>query len=100
MSGYFLKEGVPEDLEIIWDSIAQDKVFAADRWIERLYEAFETIARRPAIGHLRKDLTSLPILFWPVGAYLILYSINGELVEILAVTQGSRDIPRLLSQRM
>jgi hypothetical protein len=25
----------------------------------------------PGQGHTRKDLTDLPVLFWPVGSYLI-----------------------------
>jgi hypothetical protein len=28
----------------------------------------------PGMGHRREDLTPCPILFWPVGAYLIIYS--------------------------
>jgi plasmid stabilization system protein ParE len=34
-----------------------------------------------------------------VGAYLILYPAQDELIEIVAVTQGARDIPAFLSQR-
>jgi hypothetical protein len=51
------------------------------------------------MGHKREDLTAFPILFWPVGAYLILYRVQDELIEIVAVTQGARDIPAFLSQR-
>jgi len=34
-----------------------------------------------------------PILFWPVGNYLILYRAVEGLVEVIAVAHGKRDIP-------
>ena len=49
----------------------------------------------PGMGHRREDLTSYPVLFWPVGAYLIIYRAERQPIEIVAVTQGSRDIPAL-----
>jgi plasmid stabilization system protein ParE len=87
------------DLEAIWDYIAQDSLDAADRWMEKLFEAFEVLDRNPGLGHKREDLTSLPVLFWPVDAYLILYRMQGGRIEIVAVTQGARDIPRFLNVR-
>jgi hypothetical protein len=27
----------------------------------------------PTMGHRREDVTHYPVLFWPVGAYLIIY---------------------------
>jgi plasmid stabilization system protein ParE len=52
------------------------------------------------MGHRREDLTSYSVLFWPVGAYLIIYRAGRHPIEIVAVTQGSRDIPAFLSRRM
>jgi toxin ParE1/3/4 len=60
----------------------------------------DTLARTPGIGHRREDLTSPPILFRPIGAYLILYRHQAKAIEIIAVTQGARDIPTFLSQRI
>lgn len=100
MSGYVLAPDVVLDLEDIWDYIAADNPDAADRWIEKLFTAFETISRAPGIGHKREDLTLYPILFWTVGAYLIIYRAEGGPIEIVAVTQGSRDIPSFLRRRM
>jgi len=96
---YVLSTGAALDLDEIWEFIAQDNIRAADRWIEKLFDAFDTLARNPGIGHKRKDLTAYPILFWPVGAYLILYRVQNERVEIVAVTQGARDIPSFVRQR-
>jgi plasmid stabilization system protein ParE len=73
---------------------------AADRWIEKLFEAFEALGQTPRMGHRREDLTSYPVLFWPVGAYLVIYRAERRPIEIVAVTQGSRDIPAFLSRRI
>ena len=100
MTGYIVGEEASYDLDAIWEYIAQDSIDAADRWTSKLFAAFDLIASNPAIGHKRTDLTAYPILFWPVGAYLILYRIAPATVEVVAVTQGSRDIPSFLQQRL
>jgi plasmid stabilization system protein ParE len=99
MNEYVLGSDAELDLDEIWEYIAQDNIQAADRWIAKLFEAFDALAHTPGMGHKREDLTTLPILFWPVGAYLILYRVQGERVEIVAVTQGARDIPSFLRRR-
>ena len=99
MNRYVLSVAAELDLDEIWEYIAQDNLDAANRWIGKLFDAFQLLAQTPAIGHKREDLTPFPILFWPVGAYLILYRAQEEWIEIVAVTQGARDIPTFLSQR-
>jgi plasmid stabilization system protein ParE len=99
MSNYVLTAEADEDLAGIWKYIAQDNVEAADRWDTKLRDAFEMLARNSRLGHTRTDLTDLPVLFWPVGAYLILYRVRKKRLEIVAVTHGARDIPSFLSGR-
>ncbi len=99
MTHYVLSEDADRDLDRIWDYIAADNVDAADRWIGKLFDAFEAIGKTPGMGHTRLDLTIRPLLFWPVGAYLVIYRATSKPVEIVAVTQGSRDIPAFLHQR-
>jgi plasmid stabilization system protein ParE len=65
---YVLNIDAEQDLNEIWEYIAEGGVEAADRRIEKLFDGFESLARTPGIGHAREDLTQLPILFWPVGA--------------------------------
>jgi plasmid stabilization system protein ParE len=100
MNQYVLGAGAELDLDEIWEYIAQDNIESADRWVSKLFDAFDAIARNPGIGHKREDLTAHPVLFWPVGAYLILYRVQNEGVEIIAVTQGARDVPSFLRQRV
>jgi plasmid stabilization system protein ParE len=67
---------------------------------KKLFDAFEALGQTPGMGHRRDDLTTYPVLFWPVGAYLIIYRAERRPAEIVAVTQGSRDIPAFLRRRI
>jgi plasmid stabilization system protein ParE len=99
MNGYVLSTDAELDLDEIWEYIALDNIRAADCWIGKLFDAFDALARTPGMGHKREELTSYPVLFWPVGEYLILYRVQAERIEIVAVTQGARDIPSFLRRR-
>lgn len=87
------------DLDEIEEYIARDSVEAVERWINRLIDAFRLLATNPGLGHVRRDLTLAPVLFWPVEAYVLIYRVGRDGIEVVAVTQGGRDIPRLLGQR-
>jgi plasmid stabilization system protein ParE len=100
VTGYVLSADAEFDLDEIQETIAADNLDAADRWIGKLFDAFETLEQTPGLGHQREDLTPYPVLFWPVGAYLIIYRAGRRSIEIVAVTQGSRDIPAFLSRRV
>ena len=99
MNRYHLSNQALSELDDIWSYIAQDNPEAADRWIAKLLDACETLAHNPRMGHAREDLTERPVFFWPVDSYLIIYQIFKGEIEILAVTQGSRDIPSYLRRR-
>jgi len=99
MNWYSLSDQALSELDDIWSYIARDNPEAADRWIAKLLDACETIAHNPRMGHAREELTEKPVLFWPVDSYLIIYQINRDQIDVLAVTQGSRDIPSYLRRR-
>ena len=99
MSGYVLSRPGEKDLDEIWEYIAADSVEAADRLIGKLFDAFEDLARNPGLGHTRKDLTRRPVLFWPVGRYLVIYRASRRLLEIVGIAHGSRHIPAFLHGR-
>ncbi len=99
MSGYLLGREAEQDLDNLWEYIADDSVEAADRVIAEFFDAFEVLARNPGMGHKREDLTKFPVLFWTVGNYLVIYRVPGNLVEIVAVVHGKRDIPAFLRRR-
>ena len=99
MSSYTLGRDAERDLDDLWDYVAAESVEAADRLIAGFFEAFEALARNPGMGHKREDLAQLPVLFWPVGNYLIIYRAAGRLVEIVAIVHARRDIPVFLGRR-
>jgi plasmid stabilization system protein ParE len=99
LSHFFLSSDAEQDLSEIWDYIAKDSYDAADRWIERLFREFERVARSPGIGHTRRDVTAMNVLFWSADSYVVVYRVVARQVQIVGVTEGSRDIPRFLSTR-
>jgi len=88
-----------DDLQIIGDFIALDSVDAAERVIDQFFETFEQLAAWPKTGHMRTDLTSKNVRFWPVGSYLVVYRDHSDGVQIVAVLHGSRDVPSVLDAR-
>ncbi len=76
MTKYVLSEGADRDLDGIWDNVAEDSIDAADRWMDKLFDAFDAIGETRGIGHRREDLTAYPVLFWPVGALFRRISIS------------------------
>ena len=80
----------------IWDYIARDNVSAADRVTEEIKEAVEMLVRNPELGHIRKDLTSMLVRYWPIYSYLIVYDPAVKPIEIVRVLSGYRDLAKLL----
>jgi len=83
VNGYVLSADADFDLDAIWEYIAADNIAAADRWVGKLFDAFEALGQTPGMGHRREDLTPYPVLFWPVGAYLIIYRADRRPIEIV-----------------
>ena len=83
------------DLYDIWESIALDNPEAAREWVDRLHEAFESLAQMPGMGrsqeHRRPNLRS-----WPVGSYLVFYRPKDGGIEVARILHGRRDLDSLL----
>jgi plasmid stabilization system protein ParE len=90
MSGFRLHPDAYNDLDEIWEFIAQDNPEAADRVREEIYDAMQALVRFPHQGHTRTDLTSAPLRFWRVRDYLIAYAPDERPLWIVAVLHGSR----------
>ena len=96
MSSYILSPLASLDLEETWEHIAADNIDAADRWASEIEKAIQLLAEMPRLGHTRKDLTHRPVLFWPVGRYLIIYRADRQPIEVVRIVSAYRDVPRLL----
>lgn len=82
------------DLDGIWLDIAADNVQAADRLIDAILHQYSQLARHPYLGRLRKELRR-DLRSWAMGSYVIFYIATGDLVEIVRVLHGARDLPPL-----
>jgi plasmid stabilization system protein ParE len=96
MADHFFSPEARLDLLEIWEFIAQDNVTAADRVMQEIREAITMLARNPELGHLRKDLTSQPVRFWPIYSYLIIYDPAVRPLEVVRILSGYRDVATLL----
>lgn len=72
MTRFRLSPEAAQDLIDIYEYIAQDNLEAAERVRNEVSDAMLGLAAMPGKGHRREDLTSQPVLFWPVRSYQII----------------------------
>lgn len=99
MSRFRLSAPAREDLREIRDYIPQDSVSAARGFLARLTQTFRGLAEMPGKGHTREDITDLPVRFWAVDSYLIVYDPGKRGIEILRVLRGARDAESILGSQ-
>jgi len=92
---YRLSPQAASDLEAIGDYIAQDSPTNARRFIERLTQKFVALGRNPMIGRARPELRA-DLRSFPYGAYLILYRVIDDGVEIVRVVHAARNLEDLV----
>ena len=95
MSGFVVHPEVLVDLEEIWEFIAAGNLEAADRVLEDIRVAMQSLAFFPRLGHMRADLASRPLRFHSVRDYLIAY-VPEEPLVVIAVLHGRRN-PRVIA---
>lgn len=91
-ASFVLAEHAVADVREIWEFVAADNPEAADRLLDEFEEAMAHVARRPAIGHKREDLTDANVRFRRVRSYLIVYDPETHPLQILRVLSGFRDL--------
>lgn len=95
-----LAAAADQDLKDIWRELAEYRLELADQKINQIVQKFELLSQYPLAGRQRNDI--LPNLrSIPVDRLLILYQIlqdrDREILEILRVTDGRRNLKRLLN---
>jgi toxin ParE1/3/4 len=97
---YRLSSEARIDLLQIWNYLAEHASFdIADKVITDLYSGMDEIAKVPALGHGRPDLTDLAVKFYRVHSYLIIYAPAELPIGVVRILHGSRDIPSILHSR-
>jgi len=73
MSRYILTEQAEQDLNDIWDYIADQSVEQADAVVREIRDAFELLAAMPGAGHRRRDVRNDRYRFWRANRFIIAY---------------------------
>jgi toxin ParE1/3/4 len=97
---YILSPEAKDDLREIREYLVSRGGRRLARYVlQEIRAAFRLLASRPEAGHLRQDLTPLPVKFWPVFSYLIVYDPAARPLDIVRVLHGRRDVEAILDQR-
>ncbi len=99
MPGYVLSPESKNDLREIRDYLARQGGRRLARYVlEEIAAAFRLLVAHPEAGHSRRDLTPLPVKFWPVFLYLIVYDPAARPLAIVRVLHVRRDVAAILSR--
>jgi toxin ParE1/3/4 len=85
------------DLDDIWLYVAKDSgsLEVANRLIDSITDRFYYLARFPHFGRARDHELGVGLRTFPVGEFVIVYSVEGSDVSILRVVHGRRNLERL-----
>jgi antitoxin ParD1/3/4/toxin ParE1/3/4 len=97
MKHFIVSEPAERDLEQIQDYLVQEAGRAVARRVTReIRRVVRFLAAHPSAGHLRPDLSNLPLRFWTVYSYVIVYDGTSKPIQVVRILHGARDIPSLL----
>jgi plasmid stabilization system protein ParE len=88
-----------DDLDAIWNYIAEDNISAANRAEASILEACVSLARHPLLGSKRTEITDLSVRFWAVTRfpnYILVCRPETTPLQVIAVLHGKREIESLL----
>ena len=101
MLHYVLSPESRDDLREIRDYLASQGGPRLARYVlQEITAGFRLLASHPEAGHLRRDLTPLPVKFWPVFSYMIVYDPAARPLAIVRVLHGRRDVLAILDRGM
>jgi toxin ParE1/3/4 len=83
-----------QDLIAIWEYIAENNFAAADRVLDTLDERMQLLADHPLLGPARPDIAR-DLRYLVSENYLILYRVLPDVVEIVRVLHGARNLQAL-----
>lgn len=89
-----LTAAAEEDLQVIWEYVAQHNAEAAHKLIEEIVGKFASLRDHPYSGRQRDDLL-VNLRSALVRNYVIFYQPFADRVEIIRVLHSARDIENL-----
>ncbi|MGE5608385.1 MAG: type II toxin-antitoxin system RelE/ParE family toxin [Bacillota bacterium] len=82
------------DLSEITDFIARDNVDAALRFLDEIDNILKKLADFPGLGRSRDELGP-GLRSFPAGNYVLFYRVTADVVDLVRVLHGARDLERL-----
>ena len=82
------------DLQEIWDYIAQDSVFQADRLLLRFRDKLEYLAKWKTIGRPRPELVK-GCRSYPFGKYCFYIRPTDTGIEVSRILHSARDLDQI-----
>lgn len=86
-----ITEPAQEDLQEIWEYVAQYQIDSANNLIKEITRKFSTLCKHPLIGRQRNDLL-INLRSFVCKNYIIFYQPVDDGIEVLRVMHSSRDI--------
>jgi len=83
------------DLEMILIDLNQKYRSAAERYAAAFDEKSQTLARFPEIGRLRPEIAP-NVRSTLVHPYVVFYRLEGEVVQIIRILHGKRDLRSIM----
>ncbi len=71
----------------------------ADRVESVIRKRIVFLTKAPGAGHWRKNLTDVPVKFFPVYSYLIVYRPDTKPLQVVSILHGRRDVEQVLKGR-
>jgi toxin ParE1/3/4 len=92
-----IAETAGDDLEDIWEYVAQNDPEAARKLIKEITGKFKLLRDHPQIGREENRLLS-SLRRFPASSYIIFYKPFDNGVEILRILHAARDIEKILGR--
>ena len=96
MKPFILTPRAEQDVNDIWEYIADDNIEAADRVLAALGKTMHRLAKDPGIGHMREELADRRHRFFLVYSYLIVYRFETRPLQVIRVLHAARDLQSIL----
>lgn len=80
------------DLESIRDYIRRDSEYYADRFVEKIIEAVESIKKFPKMGRAVPEAEEESIREVLLHNYRIIYRVESDRILVLTIIHGARDL--------
>jgi toxin ParE1/3/4 len=95
MKRVFITDAARQDQLDVWLHIAADNFPAANELLDEIDGKIEMLAESPELGRIRPEIAP-GLRYFPVGNYLIFYTLDPGGITVLRILHGARQLEGLL----